>query len=133
MKYAAALGLPLLLTLLSVPAAAHPLAREALDSGLASGFLGGFTHPFTGFDHLLALLGVGLWHGQRGAGKAQPLAFLALMLVGALSGAAGLVPPGLEIGLAASVALIGLVVALALAPPAWLGIAGAGFILLGLN
>ncbi len=30
-------------------------------TGLAGGFVPGFQHPFTGLDHLLAMVAVGLW------------------------------------------------------------------------
>jgi urease accessory protein len=107
-----------LLALLAAPALAHPLA-----SGIAgAGFAAGFAHPFSGADHLLAMLGVGIWGGQQRAGRAQALAFPLMMLAGALSGVAGLTLPGLETGLAATVALAGLVVALALALPGWLAL-----------
>jgi urease accessory protein len=46
----------LLLALAAFPALAHPgHGAEAF------GFLSGFAHPFTGLDHLLAMLAVGLW------------------------------------------------------------------------
>src|ERR1700726_602918 len=40
-------------------------------TGLAGGFGSGFRHPFTGADHLLAMLSVGLW----GAFLGRPLIF----------------------------------------------------------
>ncbi len=109
-----------LLALLAAPALAHPLASGM--AGAGAGFAAGFAHPFSGLDHLLAMLGVGIWSGQQRAGKAQPLAFLPMLLLGALSGVAGLTVPGLETGLAATVALAGVAVALALALPGWLGL-----------
>ena len=103
------------LCLLALPAMAHP------GHGESAGFLAGFAHPFTGIDHLLAMLGVGLWGGQQRLSLAQPAAFLGMMLLGALAGMAGLTVPGLEAGIAATVALVGLAIALALALPNWLG------------
>lgn len=102
------------LSLLALPAFAHPGHGEAL------GFLDGLAHPFTGLDHLLAMLGLGLWGGQQRRSLAQPATFLAMMLVGALAGMAGLTVPGLETGIAATVALTGLAIALALSLPGWL-------------
>ena len=49
----------LTLTLAAVPAYAHP----GLHFGV--GFLSGFTHPFLGVDHLLAMVMVGLWAAQQ--------------------------------------------------------------------
>ena len=103
------------LCLLALPAMAHPGHGESV------GFLAGFAHPFTGLDHLLAMLGVGIWGGQQRCGWAQPATFLGMMLFGALAGMAGLTVPGLETGIAATVALVGLAIALALALPNWLG------------
>ena len=103
------------LCLLALPAMAHP------GHGDSAGLLAGFAHPFTGIDHLLAMLGVGLWGGQQRRGWGQPATFLGMMLLGALAGMVGLTLPGLETGIAATVALIGLSIALALALPNWLG------------
>ncbi|WP_257572429.1 HupE/UreJ family protein [Janthinobacterium sp. UMAB-56] len=103
------------LCLLALPAMAHP------GHGESAGFLAGFAHPFTGIDHLLAMLGVGLWGGQQRRSLVQPATFLGMMLLGAVTGMAGLTVPGLETGIAATVALLGLAIALALALPNWLG------------
>lgn len=103
------------LAVLALPAAAHPGHAHAAD---ALGFGAGFVHPFTGVDHLLAMLGVGLWSGQQRKSAGVPLVFLLMMLVGAVSGVAGLTIPGLEIGIAASVALTGVAIALATPMPA---------------
>src|SRR3546814_6609515 len=49
-----------------------------------SAFLAGLQHPLTGFDHMAAMLMVGLWAGialPRHIG-APPLAFIACMLAG---------------------------------------------------
>ena len=70
---------------LVTPAFAH--------TGASSGFalVDGLVHPLLGGDHLLAMIGVGLWAGMVG-GKARwiwPMAFVAVMAVGgglALSG-----------------------------------------------
>lgn len=106
------------LAVLASPAAAHPgHGVETL------GFGAGFVHPFTGLDHLLAMLGIGIWSGQQRKSAGVPLAFLLMMLVGAISGVAGLTIPGLEIGIAASVALTGLAIALATPMPAWAAMA----------
>lgn len=102
------------LSLLAMPAFAHPGHGESL------GFFDGLAHPFTGLDHLLAMLGLGLWGGQQRRSLAQPATFLGMMLVGALAGMAGLTVPGLETGIAATVALTGLAIALALSLPGWL-------------
>ncbi len=93
----------LLLASFSGVAFAHPGHGE-------HGLVLGFMHPLTGIDHLLVMLAVGLWAGKLGgAAKWQlPLAFLMLMGVGAMLGLSGIVLPGLETGIAASVMAMGL-------------------------
>ncbi|AEG02644.1 HupE/UreJ family protein [Methylomonas methanica] len=58
----------------------------------------GFTHPLMGWDHLLTMLAVGIWAAQL-RGKAiwmLPLAFVGVMSLGGLAGAAGLSIPSVE-------------------------------------
>jgi len=101
----------LLLAMFCAPALAHP--------GHADGLLGAALHPLSGSDHLLAMVAVGLWAGRSG-GSARwqlPLAFLTAMTLGWRAGAAGLVLPGLESGIAASVLALGLLLALRLELP----------------
>jgi urease accessory protein len=97
------------LALLLAPtlAVAHP--GHGMESAAA-----GFMHPFTGWDHLLVMLAVGMWAGRLGgAARWQlPLTFVLVMLLGALAGMAGLALPALETGIAASVMAIGLLIAL---------------------
>jgi urease accessory protein len=83
----------------------------------------GFAHPFTGFDHLLAMLAVGLWAGLNGGRAiwAWPAAFVALMLAGAGLGLAHVAVPYVETGILASVLLLGIAVAAALRAPAVVG------------
>lgn len=95
-----------------VGAAAAP-ALAAAQSGWLALFQTGFAHPFTGFDHLLAMLSVGIWSARQQQGGALPLVFLGAMLLGALSGVAGATIPGLETGIAATVVLAGALVAMA--------------------
>lgn len=70
----------------------------------------GLAHPF-GLDHLLAMVAVGAWSAsalkttQRWWG---PATFVTVMSLGALMGAAGVQLPGAEVGVAASVVLLGL-------------------------
>ncbi len=90
------------LTLVAGPVLAHSGHH---DSGLGAGL----AHPFTGIDHLLAMLAVGFVafsHGRKGL--ALPMAFLAFMLVGAGLGFVGVTLPAVETGIAASVLVLGL-------------------------
>jgi urease accessory protein len=73
------------------------------------GVLAGFTHPFTGLDHLAAMFAVGLLAAQM-AGRvrwALPGGFVLAALAGALLGFGGWALPGLESVIAASVAVLG--------------------------
>lgn len=88
----------------------------------ASGFVSGAMHPFTGGDHLLAMLAVGLWAAQLG-GRAVwivPASFVGTMLLGGALGFAGILPPFLETCISLSVLLLGLAIAFAVRVPTFL-------------
>ena len=70
---------------LASPALAHTGAEHALS------FASGFKHPFTGLDHMLAMVAVGLWAGLNGGRAlwAWPVAFVGVMLLGGALGIAG--------------------------------------------
>ncbi|MGZ5001429.1 MAG: HupE/UreJ family protein, partial [Methylomonas sp.] len=62
------------------------------------GWSDGFSHPLMGWDHLLTMLAVGVWAAQL-RGQAiwmLPLAFVGVMSLGGLAGAAGLAIPSVE-------------------------------------
>ncbi len=62
------------------------------------GWSNGFAHPLTGWDHLITMLAVGIWAAQL-RGQAiwmLPLAFVGVMSLGGLAGAAGLAIPCVE-------------------------------------
>lgn len=103
--------------------AAAPLAQAHPGHGpadLASGFL----HPFTGWDHLLAMLAVGMWAAQLGqrARWALPSAFVGAMAAGAVVGIAGYAPHGVDAWILASVFVLGLLLACAVRMPVRYGI-----------
>ena len=100
-------------------AAATPLAASAhagADFGLHHGLMAGFLHPLTGADHLAAMVAVGLWSALS-ARRAwpdllwAPLGFAALLLAGAAAGLAGVQLPAVEPMIAASLLVLGLLVA----------------------
>jgi urease accessory protein len=110
---------PLALLLLVAPLAqAHP-GHGPVD------FVSGLVHPLTGWDHLLAMVAVGLWAAQLGgrARWALPATFVGVMIVGATAGIMGLRPPGVEIGILASVLVLGVAVASAARLPLGAGLA----------
>lgn len=79
-----------------------------------AGFVHGFTHPVGGWDHLLAMVAVGLWAAQRGGAAlwALPAAFVAAMIGGGLFGMAGVALPQVELGIVLSVVVLGGLIAL---------------------
>jgi urease accessory protein len=100
-------------------ASAHP-GHDTGPAGAA-----GFAHPFTGWDHLLAMVAVGLWATQLG-GKARwivPASFLAAMLLGGAMAASDMTLRLADQGILASVLVLGVMVAIAARLP--IGVAAA--------
>lgn len=91
-------------------------------TGLAGGFPSGFVHPFSGFDHLLAMVAVGLWGAFLGRPLivVLPVIFPAVMAVGGVLGMANVPLPPVEIGIALSVLMLGGMIAFAVRAPVWL-------------
>ena len=91
-------------------------------TGLPGGFVSGFEHPFSGIDHLLAMISVGLWGAFLGRPLIYvlPVVFPAVMVVGAILGMFGVTLPPVEIGIAVSVLVLGGCIALAVKAPIWL-------------
>ncbi len=114
-----------ILLALPVLAQAHP-GHDGHE--LTWDFNGGFTHPLSGWDHLLAMIAVGLWAAQLG-GRARwlvPVAFVGVMTLGAALGRTGVIFPGMEQGIAASVLVLGLLIAAAVRLPVTAGMALVG-------
>jgi urease accessory protein len=78
------------------------------------GFMAGFLHPLMGLDHMLAMLGVGVWAAQLGkrATWLVPAAFVAVMACGAAPALSGAPLPMVELGIAGSVLAVGALIAL---------------------
>jgi urease accessory protein len=82
-----------------------PLLAQAHSGGLhLAGFASGFVHPFSGIDHIIAMVAVGIWAKQRGGNSVYllPLTFLSLMALSALIGMAGVSIAYTETGIMAS-------------------------------
>ena len=89
------------LGLMAVGAEAHP-------GHGATGFMAGLAHPFTGLDHMIAMMAVGLFAARLG-GKAiwmVPLSFVGLLAVGGAWGMAGMFLPVAESIVLLSVAVL---------------------------
>ena len=94
------------MALVAGPAAAHT------GSATVVGFVSGFLHPIGGLDHVLAMVAVGMLAALIG-GRALwlvPASFLGAMVIGS---ALGFSLPFVELGIVASVVVLGTVVALA--------------------
>jgi urease accessory protein len=112
------LALAALAALAPAAAFAHPGHPEHEGLGLA----GGFAHPFTGTDHMLAMVAVGLWAALRGgrAVWAWPAAFVSAMALGFAFGQAEALAWSVEPAVLASVIVLGaLTAAQARAPLGW--------------
>jgi len=83
-----------------------------VESGQAAGFISGLQHPWSGLDHVLAMIAVGIWGAQLGnpAMWLLPVTFPIVMSLGALMGLLGIPLPGIEIGIAFSAILLGAMV-----------------------
>ncbi|WP_396626061.1 HupE/UreJ family protein [Luteitalea sp.] len=102
-----------LLAFTATPAHAH------VQQGAAQGLLNGLSHPISGPDHMLAMIAVGLWGAQLGAPAVWilPVTFPMVMAVGGFLGLVGIPVPGVELGIALSAVLLGLMVAREARPP----------------
>ena len=91
---------------------------------VAGGLLSGFLHPITGLDHVVAMVAVGLWGAQlkRPAIWLLPIVFPMIMAFGGSLGVAGVPVPGIEIGIAVSAIVLGMMVLFAIKPPLWMAI-----------
>src|SRR4029077_4704259 len=85
------------------------------------GFLPRLSHPIFGPDHVVAMVAVGLWGVFLGppALYLLPIVFPLVMAFGGVLGIVGLPLPAVEIGIAVSAIILGLMVALAARPPLW--------------
>jgi urease accessory protein len=112
-----------LLLLWASPALAH------VEQGQAVGFITGLEHPWSGLDHVLAMIAVGIWGAQLGnpALWILPVTFPMVMSLGAMMGLLGIPLPGIEIGIAVSAILLGVMVLGEIRPKLYIAAAMVGF------
>ncbi len=98
------LGAIALTLLLPTLAQAHPGHIEGV-----GGWVAGFSHPLNGWDHILAMVAVGLWAAQLGgtAVWTMPFAFVAVMAGSAAIGTIGGPLPWVEQGIILSDLILG--------------------------
>ncbi|KQV95855.1 HupE/UreJ family protein [Rhizobacter sp. Root1221] len=105
-------------------AAAHTGGAAPHDHGTLSSLAAGFSHPFTGLDHLAAMVALGVWSAMTSRRMwLAPVAFASALLAGALLGLAGLALPAVEPMIATSLLVLGLLVATGRQLPATAGAA----------
>lgn len=111
----ARLALALPLALIAAQASAHT------GEGINSGFASGFWHPILGWDHVVAMVAVGMWGAFLGipAIWVLPLVFPLVMAFGGALGILGVPLPAVETGIALSGVVLGLLVAFAVRAPIW--------------
>ena len=95
------------LILIPIAANAHP-GHE-----VAYGVISGFLHPLLGIDHLIALIGVGLWSVQNLERQSWslPTVFVVTAMVGSVLAIAGISLPSIDAGIALSILVLGILVA----------------------
>lgn len=93
---------------------APSLAWAHVGVGSTSGFAHGFTHPIGGLDHVLAMVAVGMFAANLGGRAlwAVPATFVSVMAIGGFLGIEQVAVPFVEVGIALSVVVLGLIVAL---------------------
>lgn len=110
------LAIAVLLVAYAGAASAHEGA-----AGLTGGFISGFLHPIFGWDHVAAMVAVGLWGAFLGSPAiwVLPVVFPLVMAMGGALGVMGVPIPAVETGIAASAVVLGAMVAFAVRPPIW--------------
>lgn len=100
--------------------ASNAQAHSAAEIG--GGFASGLLHPVLGWDHVAAMVAVGLWGAFLGnpALWLLPVVFPLVMAFGGALGLAGIPMPSVEIGIALSALILGAMILLAARPPLWL-------------
>ena len=105
---------------IATPALAHQGHAHTYGGGFSSGFF----HPILGFDHVAAMVAVGMWGGILGrpAIWLLPVVFPLAMAFSAALGVIGVPLPFVEAGIATSAVIIGLMIAFFVNPPLWVAV-----------
>ncbi|HEY0981472.1 HupE/UreJ family protein [Schlesneria sp. T3-172] len=117
-------ALALLLAMYATPVQAHPHHSHTNFQSFSQtvpdhGFWSGAVHPFTGIDHMLAMVAVGVLSVQVG-GRALfwgPLSFLGGVSLGGLLGSLFHLSPGAQAAICVSLICMGMALAFRRVPP----------------
>lgn len=116
--------------LLTLVIAGLPATAFAHSGGSAThGFMNGLGHPISGIDHLLVMVAVGIFAAYL-SGRALwlvPTTFVLMMGIGGMLSIGSLPLPFVEIGIAASVIVLGLSVAMRWSLPTVAAVGLVGF------
>src|SRR5262249_35163263 len=96
-----------------------PAAASAHPGHEAAGLVPGFIPPLGGFDHIIAMVAVGVLAARLG-GRALwlvPASFVAAMTAAGFAASTGVAPPYVETGIAVSVVILGVVALFGVAMP----------------
>src|SRR5215470_5890660 len=106
------------IALLLSASSAEPVSAHG-GGDIAGGFAGGFGHPLFGPDHVAAMVAVGLWGAMLGppAIWLLPVAFPLVLAFGGILGIVAVPMPRVEVGIAISAIVFGLMIALAVRAP----------------
>lgn len=101
---------------------AFPASAHEAGGGFQGGFASGFTHPLFGWDHVAAMVAVGIWGAflRQPAIWILPIVFPLVMALGGALGVLGVPVPYIEPGIAGSSIVIGLAILAAWRSPLWL-------------
>jgi urease accessory protein len=108
---------------------APDIAHAHVGIGAASDWSHGLLHPFSGLDHLCAMIAVGLWARQLG-GRALwqvPFTFVGVMALGGLLGMAAVPLSFIEGGILMSLLVLGVLIAAAIRVPLIFSLVLVGF------
>ena len=112
----------LLIALLSSLMISEPAFAHVSEEGLKGGFISGYIHPLLGWDHVAAMVAVGIWGAFLGrrAIWILPIVFPFVMVLGGVLGMVGVPVPFIVPGIALSSIIIGLAIAFKWRAPLWI-------------
>ena len=112
----------LLIGLLSSLMISEPAFAHVSEEGLKGGFISGYIHPLLGWDHVAAMVAVGIWGAFLGSRAiwVLPIVFPFIMVIGGILGMVGVHVPFIVPGIALSSIIIGLAIAFKWRAPLWI-------------